>query len=146
MLIANTALLKRVMDCVRDNELDSSLKRILEDGVAAENSCIFLKNLRHKNLHIVQSDFQDKTGFECFINAIHIDDYSKSGIIEQALLYIQELLSKLSQFTDLAFSIIAAETDSGVSVRFHVLRDDENWIAPSDMDILEESILIVHSR
>lgn len=89
------------------------------------------------------SDFQDRTGLECFINAIHIDDYTDLDAYEQAVWFITELMTILRRATSAPITIIASWTETGMNVRFHVQRVGEDWIVPTDIDSFEETVLML---
>lgn len=128
-----------------DAELNSSLRRILDEGVVVENDCVFLALFRSSNKHLELKDFHDRTGLEAFVNSLHIDDHVDSDVQMQSLLFMNELITLLGTVKQKAFVVIAVTTNYGVSVRFHTRRMNEDWIDPMDIDSSEEAILIIQT-
>ncbi len=76
--------------------LTHSLSSLLEKGFICKDECLFLLENFHK-AKVLNSDFIDKTGYECFVNKVHVEDYlpiSNNILIEKTYLYGLFLLSK----------------------------------------------------
>ena len=108
--------------------------------VSAEES-IFLQDEYAGAKHLSLSDFQDRTGHECFVNHVHFavsdDKATKMRIIGYSLT-LQKLLQPLS--TGRKFSIIVSVADQTGTVRFHQFRPSEPWLA-EDLEGYEEAVL-----
>lgn len=52
--------------------IDKVLSRLLEDRFAILNGCIFLNSLMQLNKNATLQDSSDKTGFECYVNSVHM--------------------------------------------------------------------------
>src|SRR5262249_56664019 len=98
------------------------------------------------------NDFPDRTGYECFVNHIHIDDYVSEDIVNQSIGYASKVLHKWNdeKFDGELISIISVSKKNECSrrdeatVRFHYRRRNESWLA-SDLDGTEEAILEISS-
>jgi len=125
--------------------LDIELKKIIKSGFINKNDCFILKSLSQK--HIKINDFIDKTGYECFINSIHIDDYVDSNFLCHSLLYIKELINSWENFNkEEKIEIILIETDYGFCIKWHVIRQNEDWLNVEDLETINEGIFICNSK
>ena len=130
---------------LRGGILPAQLTDLLAQGFCKINDCFFLSSLATKKTIASNTDFPDKTGYECFINSIHIDDYTSSDYLANAHL-----------FAELAFRIwhkegqkgtlqaIISSDEFGASIKFHFLREGESWI-DSDLSKYEDAILVLNS-
>lgn len=131
---------------ILDFKLNDALENLLSEGFIYDNGCYFLKSLRKQQSHVNELSFNDRTGYECFINSIHIDDYVGVNVFEQALLFSDHLISKWNiQDNGLVIKIILSETDFGFNLKFHLSRERENWINENDVDKFEEGLIIFSS-
>jgi hypothetical protein len=130
--------------------LAPQLEAIVNDGIVVVNGCYLLAKEANAESNAKREDFPDKTGYECFINHIHIDDYV-CDITNQSISYASKMLWKWreQQHDGELISIIAVTrnecTDNGEAhVRFHYSRKGESWL-PDDLDGVEEAILEISS-
>ncbi|MFN5310724.1 MAG: hypothetical protein ACK5C0_14840 [Candidatus Kapaibacterium sp.] len=129
---------------VLKHKINSALRAIVESGFILHNGCYFLKSLYNKQTHIKESDFIDLTGFECFINSIHIDDYAEIDLFEQAILFADELINLWkNQKSGLVLKLILSETDFGFNVKFHTFRKGQDWIVEDELEKFEEAIIVM---
>lgn len=127
-------------------QLNPILEKLLSDGFTCHKGCYFLKSLYKLQNHINQSDFIDSTGYECFINSIHFDDYVNENIIEQALLFSDHLIRVWNtENNGLILRLILSETDFGFNLKFHLFREQEKWINENDIDKFKEALVIFNS-
>ena len=129
-----------------NHQLKISLQKLLDSGFKNSNDCYFLETLFNQQSHIQQSDFIDKTGYECFINSIHIDDYVEKDYFEQAILFASNLVElwNCSNYGK-KLLIIVSETDFGFNLKFHLKRESEQWIDIKDINKFEEALIVIHS-
>lgn len=126
--------------------LESPLQEILSEGFLVINDCYVLKGLFEQQNHVSVSDFVDKTAYECFINSIHIDDYVKNDFFIQAMFLTERLILEWNKLTNhLVLQVIISETDFGVNVKFHVLRQNEIWIDGRELNKFSEAVMICRS-
>lgn len=124
-------------------KLEPSLLEIFSDGFLVMNDCYFLKELFQQQTHANASDFVDKTGYECFINSLHIDDYVKNDFFIQAMFLTERVILEWNKLNNhLLLEVILSETDFGVNVKFHVLRQNEIWINENELNKFSEAVMI----
>lgn len=127
--------------------IDQQLAIILENGFIEVNQCVLLKYQYDLQSHISRADFVDDTGYECFINSIHIDDYVEANCLSQAIMYAQRLIEMwASLYRELPLEVIISSTDIGVNIRFHKLRKGENWINLNDLEKFQESLIVIRNQ
>lgn len=131
---------------VNNFQLNAALQELLSEGFIFHKECYFLRSLYKQQNHINQSDFIDNTGYECFINSIHFDDYVNTDVLEQALLFSDNLIKVWNvQNNGLALKLILSETDFGFNLKFHLHREDEQWINENDIDKFDEALIIFNT-
>jgi len=131
---------------VIEKELDISLLSLLNEGFTYKNGCWVLKALC-KKAYAKPTDFIDETGYECFVNSFHIDDYVSSNYIEEAFIFIRDLFKIWNKAANnCVLKGFITQTDYGANVKFHVVRDGENWINEGEIDNFEEAICVVTSN
>ncbi|HOZ68408.1 MAG TPA: hypothetical protein PK328_03560 [Chitinophagaceae bacterium] len=115
--------------------------------VEVEGSYFFKILYEKQKGHLDKSNFIDKTGFECFVNSFHVDDYTSKEFLEQSLLFAQLVFEKwLITNKELILKCIISETNTGVNIRFHIQRTNENWILDNDLENFEEGVFIMTSK
>jgi hypothetical protein len=128
-------------------EIDKKLTALLGDGFEFINGCIFLKSLYKNQGHIKENDFIDKTGFECFINSFHVDDYVDKDFISQGHLFLHKLFKKWNEYNGKPIlKGILSETEYGANIKFHVVRENENWVDETNLNSFKEGIMILTSK
>ena len=145
MKITINSLMYNQLRLINTVELPVELKSIIKAGVCEKNGCIVLATLSKACQHAKLADFVDYTGYECFINHLHIDDYVNENIFLTALCFMSEVSDLVKyKFPDRLFRfIIARENDSSCNVRFHRLRDGEVWLVEDINQYHEEGILVM---
>ena len=128
-----------------DQILVTELKNISDASFIKINDCVFLNSLYKVNTNVSLQNFPDKTGYECFINSLHIDDYVSNGYLSQSCLFVKSVFERWRQFSgnEILQAIIAIGEFDAV-VKFHLLRDGENLLN-DDLEGYEEAMLIVDS-
>jgi hypothetical protein len=136
---------------INSTQPDQNLLGLVEQGFSGLNGCILLTSQIQSASSISLNDIPDCTGYECFVNHIHIgnvldDSQIKPTILlEQGLALAYELQKRLVQFSPSArFKIIVSFDNEDCSVRFHKVRNGEDWLAPN-IDKYEEGILILET-
>ncbi len=133
-------------------KLEERLSAILDKGIIELRDAIVLgiakKNARNTPLE----SFTDITGYECYLNHIHIeDDISETDSIGEEQLRqgiafaikTKEILYR--QFPGKHFSFIIVLSKDGCTVRFHVIRGQESWLPDNIDSFTEEAILVFSS-
>ncbi|SEI52191.1 hypothetical protein SAMN05216327_102202 [Dyadobacter sp. SG02] len=126
------------------NSIDDRLVELISGGFVVVDDCYILKSLYENNRHIKLREFEDKTGFECFVNSFHVDDYIEDDFLIQSLLFTGLLFQEWKGLsTNAILEVIVSETDFGMNVKFHAMRNGEVWANDSDLDEFEEALLVV---
>lgn len=122
-----------------------SLLKLLESGFAVLDGCVLLQSLLSLNKNAKLQDFPDKTGFECYVNSIHIDDYVEGGDFEQSIPFLFELFATWNKtFQNKILRAIISSDEFGTVLRFHVVREGDSWLS-ENLEEYEEAILIADS-
>jgi hypothetical protein len=101
---------------------------------------------------IKPDNFPDLTGYECFVNHVHIEDYLRgaelgsNALLKQGILFAYKIIEEFSSsFPDKSFKVIVAINESGCALRFHLIRSGENWLS-DDLEIyVQEAILVLET-
>jgi hypothetical protein len=127
----------------RPRTLTGQLQKILGDGLTYDDGCLVLKS----QLRLAQPDrgeFQDETGYECFVNHIHLEDILASAdrciLLEQALAFAEELAalrSRAGLSEPIEYIIIGDEDE--INVRFHISRPGQSWLV-DDLETYAEAV------
>ncbi|MBV9778471.1 MAG: hypothetical protein JOY62_00735 [Acidobacteriaceae bacterium] len=128
----------------KSGSLASALRAIIDEGLVYEDGCVLLKS----QFKLVQSNlrkhFQDETGYECFVNHVHLEDILTSAgvclLLEQALLLANELSAlklNVGLFEPLEYIIVSDGNE--MNVRFHVVRSGQSWLA-DDLGVYAEAV------
>ena len=147
MLAMNLEMRKTYCEIkVNGKHLEGRLLSIVNDGFVNKEECLFLKSCFEIETNVTINDFPDKTGFECFINSINIDDYVENDFLEQGILFAQEVFSTFKIIdSENTLNCIMSMDELGLKIKFHLLRIDEEWLS-DDLEAFEEAILVVDSE
>jgi hypothetical protein len=112
--------------------------------------CVLLKDQWAPNRqHVKITDLPDRTGFECFINHVHLPFEGTNETLIPCLEYaaaLQEALMPLTQDRQFRVIVSLSQDDafpkSACTVRFHQIRPGENWISEDLEGNKSEAILI----
>ena len=87
----------------------------------------------------------DLTGYECFVNHLHIDDYTDENFFLHGLGLIMAVAGIVrNKFPQKHFRfILAQEKDSSCNVRFHCRRKGEEWLSEDIDQYREDGILVM---
>lgn len=126
--------------------LPQKLIALLNAGFVEEEECVFFSQLK-PSAPVKNVDFPDKTGYECFVNHLDIEDYLENGgspaleLLGRGLALAQEIKERLSQLHGTRhFRVIVAFTGPSCSVRFHTVRQDEGW---TDKDLCRDEAIAI---
>jgi hypothetical protein len=128
--------------------LAAELTALVQSALLEEHGCWFLEPLRNGAMSSSLSQFPDRTGFECFVNHVHIGDFV-DGELDASILHLQGLLLAEQLERKLkpvgAFRIIVSCDETDCAVRFHKLRPGEQWVLDDLETYREEALLILES-
>ncbi len=127
--------------------LDPRLDAVLGDGFQELRGCVVLAGLVASAAHVTVSSCGDETGFEAFVNHVHVEDVlgltvSDPRVAAQAGGFTKELAAALERiYPDERFVVILSLGDS-CTVRFHKLREGQAWLA-DDLEGYDEAVMVV---
>lgn len=129
----------------RVNQINQELLKLIDNGFTMLNECVFLRSLLLRNKNAKLENFPDKTGFECYVNSIHIDDFDNSNDFEQAITFLLELFRAWNMaFPNRVLRAIVSNDEFGTIIKFHLLRQGESWLS-EDLEKYKEAILVADS-
>lgn len=118
--------------------------RVRKMSFIEREGCHFLDSLLNDCKSVHKSAFPDETGYECFVNHLHIDEPTVNGGVLTAIAILCELDRKWrsSKFRDLDLChIVSCDPESGESVyRCHVARPGQRWLG-ENIDRYPEMII-----
>mgnify|MGYP003576508955 CR=1 FL=1 len=145
MLSMNSSMSKVYGSVRSEVELESGLRSIADSGFKEKCGCFVFGKFLDIETNAEVGEFQDRTGYECFINSINIDDYVDEGMLEQGIAFVKRVFLQWSRLhSGLVLAAIMIFDELGLKTKFHVLRDGERWLS-DDLEGYEESILVVDS-
>lgn len=145
MLRCNSEMSKALSSLASLGSLSSDLSSIAEQGFYQKDGCTFLKFFENMITNVSLSSFVDRTGYECFINSIHVDDYAENDWLGNALQFSRRLLECWSGTSRSdSLEVILSYSEFGATVKAHVTRTGESWLS-DDLDKYNEPILVVTS-
>lgn len=136
-------------DFVEGERLSEKLSELLSEGFTDLDGAIVFTAMRDTAEKVTPDNFPDRTGYECFVNHVHVEDHVNDSLSKQPSLLKQGIAFALavesglrSGFPGKPFEVIVAATMSGCAVRFRSVRAGEQWLA-SDLDGYEEEAILV---
>jgi hypothetical protein len=115
-------------------------------GFVAREGCVFLDILYEGRGNATASHFPDETGYECYINHIHLDAHTTNcGLLAAiALMYAIDHKWRESDFGGNALQhIISADQEAPDECvyRCHVIRPNQTWLA-TNLDTYSQLLLL----
>ena len=123
-------------------ELTPELVSIAERGFQVVGDCYLLASLLEREINVGRRDFQDATGYECFINSLHIEDYDETFPLPQAIQFIHCIFQVWNKFTSLVLVAALSADELCVVVKFHVKRDGESWLSADLKGYIDATMLM----
>lgn len=126
---------------------DPALNTLSVPALSHVGEFVLLTNQYDANKHVNPADFPDKTGFECFVNHVHLPFDGTGASLRSCLSYAIALQKGLSRIVkNPSFLVIASVNDDWCTVRFHQLRQNEAWIAEDLEGYTEEAVLLLETE
>lgn len=128
--------------------LPAKLAKIGNGRLMFADGCIFAQVLYQHRGNATLEAFPDETGYECFVNHIHLDDYA-DDIVEQLRLALT-LMRRIkinwrgSKYSKLPAEFIVSANETCCVLRFHVLRAGQNYL-DADLDKYKSDAVLVSS-
>lgn len=147
MILTNTKMKQHMLqESSARQSLHPALSGLLSKGWICVEGGYFLAHFFEIRKGTGRQHFPDATGHECFINALHVDDYIEEGFFTQALALADALIvSWEAQGFGHALKVSVGETDFGFHINAHAVRPGEVWIDEAQVENFEEAILIMRS-
>ena len=127
-------------------DLPAKLSDLLSAGFVDQGGCVFFAQFAKRTSGANRSDFPDLTGYECFVNHVHIDDYVEDAdaqtLAALGVTFARRLCELLSARSD-EFNIIVGSDELSCSVRFHRLRAGEAWLSDDLESYRDEAIAVL---
>jgi hypothetical protein len=118
--------------------LSPELSRVLAEGFVEENGCVLLAS-EARDSTSTRTANQDETGYECFINHLHVKS------LAEALEFSRRLNVALAKVFTGGFIVIVSFDGSEATVRFHKHRAGQTWLDNNLEGYLEEGIAVFDS-
>jgi len=119
---------------------------LVAGGFRDVQGCVFFRELFHHDALTALAMHHDMTGYECAVNAIHLEDYLEKGMAREspalavtAAKSADWLAERLRKFSTDPFQIIVSVKAGNCTMRFHKVRDRESWLA-DDLEGYEEAV------
>jgi hypothetical protein len=124
----------------------SPFQLLVAGGFKNVQGCVFFRELFHHDALTALAMHHDMTGYECAVNAIHLEDYLEKGMAREAPALAATaarcadwLMERLRRFSSEPFRVIVSVQGRNCTLRFHKLRDGESWLA-DDLEGYAESV------
>jgi hypothetical protein len=133
-------------------KLDQGLVQLLSQGFTQIDGAIVFTATRSIAKKVKPENFPDLTGFECFVNNIHVEDQLEEPLAASRALLKQGVAFGLaterqlrSTFPGKPFKVIIGATERGCGARFHLARPGEEWLASNLDGYGDEAILVLET-
>jgi hypothetical protein len=140
-------------DFAKGEKLSEELSQLLAQGFTYLDGAVVFSAMLNIAESVKPDNFPDLTGFECFVNHIHVEDHldeptpNQAALLKQGIAFALATESQLrSTLPDKPFRVVVAAGASGCGVRFHLARQGEEWLASNLDDYLEEAILVLEGN
>jgi hypothetical protein len=131
----------------RLSSLAGELRILFSEGLVHNQGCVLLKSQVRLTQPYDSERFLDETGYECFVNHVHLGDILAStdacDLRGQALVLADELaiLKSAAAIVEELDYIVACGPDE-VSIRFHAIRTGPSWLA-DDLETYAEAVAAI---
>lgn len=113
------------------------------DDFELVNDSLVLRDEQRKT-HANPTDFIDLTGFEAFVNHVHLPYDGSRDSLQSCLDYLITLQKGLAEFgRGRSFVVMLSLSDKSCVVRFHQFRPGESWVADDLEGYSEEAVLVL---
>ena len=139
-------------DFVESEKLSETLSGLLLEGFTQLDGAVVFTAMRDNAERVKPENFPDLTGFECFVNHIHVEDQLEGPVPDPLALLKQGIAFALgterglrATFPGKPFKVIVAATARRCDVRFHLARPGEEWLARNLDGYGAEAILVLET-
>jgi hypothetical protein len=155
MIKANDKMVPYLFELIvggKKRELSPRLKALLNGGIIEEDGCWFLAKCR-SGAKATIAECQDRTGLECFVNKVHIDEADRVALLDQGIAFVdalRELLESKGHF-NIIMGVGYSDYDDHpniliCNVRFHQIRAGEALLASDLNTYSDEGLLVVNTE
>ena len=130
--------------------LSQKLQALLASALVEEDGCLFLEQLKARVPTVKLADFKNRTAFECYVNHIHVEDYSENGgflplpMLAYGMAVAEALRARLAkEKPEKHFHVIVNFDGDHCDVRFHTVRVDEEWLGPDLEEYPQEALAVL---
>lgn len=142
---SNTGMRELLADATIVEQLNPALNAIVNRGFDVREGCYFLAALLPAAKNVTRDSFPDRTGYECFVNSIHVEDYDSKAPLCQAIRFVICAFSAWrASVPNLTLMSVVSADEFSVVVKFHVKRPAEQWLS-ENIEGYEDPILSVES-
>lgn len=121
--------------------LSPELSSVLSAGFVEEKGCVLLaSHARDTDSALTRAATRDETGYECFINHVHVEG------LGEALEFARRLNKALAATFAEDFVVIVSFDGRQATVRFHRLRAGQTWLNENLEEYREEGIAVIDSN
>jgi hypothetical protein len=110
--------------------LSPELSNVLVAGFVEKKGCVLLAS-EAPDSAFPRATTQDETGYECFINHLHVEN------LAEALEFARRLNRALAERFTASFVVIVSFDGREATVRFHKLRAGQTWLSENLEGYLE---------
>lgn len=141
---SNNSMRELLSETRLSGSLVDSLKDIADNGFEFLEGCYILSGLLGAT-NATRLDFTDCTGYECFVNSLHIEDYDAALPFAQAILFVMRVFSVWnSGQRDTHMTAIVSADEFSVVTKFHAKRYGEQWLS-DDIESYEDPVMSINS-
>lgn len=142
---SNATMRRLLKDVTLVPTLQPALNVIVERGFTIREECYFLAALLHANTNVTRASFPDCTGYECFVNSVHVEDYEENLPLCQAIQFVRHVFAawNAANQTITLVAIVSAD-ELSVVVKFHVNRQPELWLS-KNIEGFEDAVISIES-
>lgn len=138
----NSKMAARLETSTAIGVLPVGLCDVLRKGFQFRDGCLFLTHFAHRAAIESIDAFPDRTGYECFVNSFHVDEFAEERFIDVARLFVDECFrSWSSELLGVRYRAIVSGDDTDVVVKIHCSRDGESWLS-DDLENCDEAVLV----
>jgi hypothetical protein len=128
--------------------LSEELAQILRNGMSLVDDYLFLGNPdAAPPLDSVRAAVMDKTGYECFVNHVHLKERGDSAAaLRQSVAFCTRVSAEAVRVVpNRSLRFIISKNGGDWTVHFHMLRSGESWASDDLEAYLEDAVLIFDS-
>lgn len=125
-------------------ELPKKLNEIIEMGFLEKQNSFLSKRLLDYCTSVSRSSFDDEIAYECFVNSFHMEDYVDSSYLAYSIVFSNKLIGSWKFFRNKELNVIIALDDETFlpKIKFHVKRDNAEWLMENELESYIQPILI----